>query len=68
MANKAGKKEEAKAYFAQSLKEKISDPQIRGLNYFEIGKAYFEDSDYLAAGAYYDSALAVMNYEPSKIL
>ncbi|SFB77315.1 type IX secretion system periplasmic lipoprotein PorW/SprE [Kaistella jeonii] len=68
MANKAGKKEEAKAYFAQSLKEKISDPQIRGLNYFEIGKAYFEDSDYLSAGAYYDSALAVMNYEPSKIL
>ena len=68
MANKAGKKDEAKAFFAQSLKEKISDPQIRGLNYFEIGKAYFDDSDYLSAGAYYDSALAVMNYEPSKIL
>ncbi|WP_051190437.1 type IX secretion system periplasmic lipoprotein PorW/SprE [Kaistella palustris] len=68
MANKAGKKDEAKAFFAQSLKEKISDPQIRGLNYFEIGKAYFEDSDYLSAGAYYDSALAVMTYEPSKIL
>lgn len=68
MANKAGKKDEAKAFFAQSLKEKISDPQIRGLNYFEIGKAYFDNSDYLSAGAYYDSALAVMNYEPSKIL
>ena len=68
MANKVGKKDEAKAFFAQSLKEKISDPQIRGLNYFEIGKAYFDDSDYLSAGAYYDSALAVMNYEPSKIL
>ena len=68
MANKAGKKEEAKAFFAQSLQEKVSDPQIRGLNYFEIGKAYFEDSDYLSAGAYYDSALASMNYEPSKIL
>jgi tetratricopeptide (TPR) repeat protein len=68
MANKAGKKDEAKAFFAQSLKEKISDPQIRGLNYFEIGKAYFEQSDYLSAGSYYDSALAVMNYEPSKIL
>lgn len=68
MANKAGKKDEAKAFFAQSLKEKISDPQIRGLNYYEIGKAYFADSDYLAAGSYYDSALVVMNYEPSKIL
>lgn len=68
MANKAGKKDEAKAFFAQSLKEKMSDPQIRGLDYFEIGKAYFEESDYLSAGAYYDSALAVMNYEPSKVL
>lgn len=68
MANKAGKKDEASAFFAQSLKEKISDPQIRGLSYFEIGKAYFENSDYLSAGAYYDSALVVMNYEPSKVI
>ena len=68
MANKAGKKEEAKAYFAQSLKEKLSDPQIRGLDYYEIGKGFFEESDYLSAGAYYDSALAVMTYQPSKIL
>lgn len=68
MANKAGKKDEAKAFFAQSLQEKMSDPQIRGLNYYEIGKGYFEDSDYLAAGAYYDSALSVMTYQPSKIL
>lgn len=68
MANKAGKKEEAKDFFAQSLKEKISDPQIRGLTYYEIGKAYFEESDYLSAGAFYDSSLAVMTYEPSKIL
>lgn len=68
MANKAGKKDEAKAFFAQSLKEKISDPQIRGLNYYEMGKGFFEESDYLSAGAYYDSALAVMTYEPSKIL
>ena len=68
MANKAGKKEEAKEYFSKSLKEKMSDPQIRGLNYYEIGKGFFEESDYLSAGAYYDSALAVMTYEPSKVL
>ena len=68
MAKQAGKKEEANAFFAQSLKEKISDPQIRGLNYFEIGKSYFDESDYLSAGAFYDSALAVMTYAPSKIL
>ncbi len=68
MANKAGKKDEAKEFFAQSLKEKVSDPQIRGLTYYEIGKAYFEESDYLSAGAFYDSSLAVMTYQPSKIL
>lgn len=68
MANKAGKKEEAKEFFTQSLKEKVSDPQVRGLTYYEIGKSYFDDSDYLSAGAFYDSSLTVMTYEPSKIL
>ncbi len=68
MAKKAGKTEEADEYFRKSLKEKMSDPQIRGLDYFEIGKSFFEKSDYLAAGAFYDSALAVMTYEPSKVI
>ncbi|WP_122028792.1 tetratricopeptide repeat protein [Chryseobacterium sp. 6424] len=68
MANKAGKKEEAKTFFQQSLHEKMSDPQIRGLSYYEIGKAYFDNSDYLSAGAFYDSALAVMTYQPTKTL
>lgn len=68
MAKKAGKDDEADAYFRKSLQEKISDPQIRGLDYYEIGEAYFKKSDYLSAGAFYDSALAVMTYEPAKLL
>ncbi|REC44776.1 type IX secretion system periplasmic lipoprotein PorW/SprE [Chryseobacterium pennipullorum] len=68
MANKAGKKEEAQDFFRKSLFEKVSDPQIRGLAYYEIGKSYLEKNDYIGAGTYYDSALAVMTYEPSKIL
>ncbi|WP_228452274.1 tetratricopeptide repeat protein [Chryseobacterium sp. c4a] len=68
MANKAGKKDEAQQFFRKSLFEKVSDPQIRGLAYYEIGKSYFEKNDYIGAGTYYDSALAVMTYEPSKIL
>lgn len=68
MANKAGKKDEAQEYFRKSLKEKVSDPQVRGLAYYEIGKGYLDKNDYIGAGAYYDSALAVMTYEPSKIL
>lgn len=68
MANKAGKKEEAQEYFRKSLKEQVSDGQIRGLAYYEIGKSYLDKNDYIGAGAYYDSALAVMTYEPSKVL
>ncbi len=68
MAKNAGKKQEADSMFKMSLKEPVSDPQIRGLDYYEIGKSYFEKSDYLPAGAYYDSALASMTYEPSKVL
>jgi predicted negative regulator of RcsB-dependent stress response len=68
MANKSGKKEEAQQFFRKSLFEKVSDPQVRGLTYYEIGKDYLERNDYIGAGSYYDSALAVMTYEPSKIL
>lgn len=67
MANKLGKKNEAMEYFRKSLKEKVSDPQIRGLDYFEIGKNYLEKDDYISAGAYYDSALVVMTHEPTKL-
>lgn len=66
MANKAGKKDEAQNYFKKSVKEKISDSQIRGLAYYEIGKKHFEENDYLSAGVYYDSAYAAMNYPPAK--
>ncbi|WP_084175843.1 type IX secretion system periplasmic lipoprotein PorW/SprE [Chryseobacterium shigense] len=68
MANKAGKKDEAQDFFKKSLFEKVSDPQVRGLTYYEIGKSYLEKNDYIGAGTYYDSALTVMTYEPSKIL
>lgn len=68
MANKAGKKTEAQEFFRKSLLEKVSDSQVRGLAYYEIGKSYLEKNDYIGAGAYYDSALVAMTYEPSKIL
>jgi len=68
MANKSGKREEAQQFFRKSLFEKVSDPQVRGLTYYKIGKDYLERNDYIGAGSYYDSALAVMTYEPSKLL
>lgn len=66
LAKDAGKNDEAQAYFRKALVEKQSDPQVRGLTYYEIGQNYFGTNDYIAAGAYYDSAVAVMNYEPAK--
>lgn len=68
MASKAGKPDEGQEYFRKSLLEKVSDPQVRGLTYYEIGRRYLDKNDYIGAGAYYDSALATMTYEPSKIL
>ncbi|MDY3548752.1 tetratricopeptide repeat protein [Riemerella anatipestifer] len=66
MAMKAGKEEEANTFFQKSLKGKVSDGQIRGLTYYEIGKKYLEKEDYLSAGVYYDSAVTQMTYTPQK--
>ncbi|MBW8358762.1 MAG: tetratricopeptide repeat protein [Weeksellaceae bacterium] len=68
MAANAGKKEEAKEYFMKSLAEKVSDPQIRGLSYYEIGRGYLNENEYIAAGAYYDSAITAMTYEPTRVV
>lgn len=68
MASKAGKPDEGQEFFRKSLLEKVSDPQVRGLTYYEIGRRYLDKNDYIGAGAYYDSALVTMTYEPSKIL
>jgi hypothetical protein len=66
IATSATKDSIADSYFRKALKEKQSDPQIRGLTYSEIAKKYFAKDDYLTAGVYYDSALAVMTYMPEK--
>ncbi len=66
VANSAAKDSIADSFFRKALKEKQSDPQIRGLTYSEIAKKFFSKDDYLTAGVYYDSALAVMSYLPEK--
>lgn len=66
IATSATKDSIADSFFRKALKEKQSDPQIRGLTYSEIAKKYFSKDDYLTAGIYYDSALAVMSYQPEK--
>lgn len=64
LARKANKPKEAQEYFHKALEEDLSDPQLRGLTYYEIGKHYYYKNDYLAAGVYYDSAITSMTYQP----
>ena len=66
VALNSGDKEGAMNYFRKATKEKISDPQLRGETYFEMGKKFFAENDYLGAGVYFDSAYAVMNHPPTK--
>lgn len=66
VANKAGREEEAKEFFQKSIKEKSSDNHIRGLAYYEIGNSYLTKENYIRAGAYYDSALVVIQGEMMK--
>ena len=66
VAASATKDSIADSFFRKALKEKQSDLQIRGLTYSELAKKYFAKDDYLTAGIYYDSALAVMSYKPEK--
>lgn len=66
VAASATKDSIADSFFRKALKEKQSDPQIRGLTYSELAKKYFAKDDYLTAGIFYDSALAVMSYKPEK--
>ena len=66
LAAKTGKENEANEFFQKSLREQISDPHIRGMAYYEIGNSHFKKSDYIKAGAYYDSAVSVIEHAPTK--
>ncbi|WP_300671540.1 tetratricopeptide repeat protein [Soonwooa sp.] len=66
LALNAKQDKDADSLFRKSISAKVSDPQIRGLAFSELGKKYFAKDDYLTAGAYYDSALAVMTYKPER--
>ena len=66
MAAKTGKENEANEFFQKSIRDQISDPHIRGMAYYEIGNSHFKKSDYIKAGAYYDSAVSVIEHTPTK--
>lgn len=66
LALEAKKEQDALDYFNKSLREKQSDPQIRGMVYEELGKNALKKDDYLKAGMYFDSAVKSMTYEPVK--
>lgn len=48
------------AYFNKSLRTKSKDNYLNAINYHSIADLYFDDSNYVQAGSYYDSTL--VNY------
>lgn len=49
----------AERYYKKALLEEMSEPQFRAETYAALGKIKFDKSDYVYAGAYYDSAVQV---------
>ncbi|WP_339609867.1 hypothetical protein [uncultured Planktosalinus sp.] len=52
-----GETEEALAAYNNSIKEFRQNQKLQALNYASLGDLYFDNSEYRAAGSYYDSTL-----------
>lgn len=52
-----GETEEAIAAYNKSIKEFRQNQKLQALNYASLGDLYFDNSEYRAAGSYYDSTL-----------
>lgn len=58
--------EQALEYYNLSLRTELDSDQQRGLSYEAIGNLYFDNADFLTAGAYYDSILSIADNTNSK--
>ncbi|MCB9201655.1 MAG: tetratricopeptide repeat protein [Flavobacteriales bacterium] len=55
--DKKGDKESAEKYYKLALKEnQATDSNMKAMNYLSVAEMYFKRSEYVHAGAYYDSA------------
>ena len=66
LALRADKMQDAEEYAKLSLKERISDPYIRGRAFENYGNIKFKQNDYVFASAYYDSAQTTYNLKEDK--
>lgn len=57
----------AKAAYKAALKEKMLDARFRAETYAALGQLEFSASDYIYAGAYYDSAVTTISDGPRKV-
>lgn len=57
----------AQEAYKNALKEKMSDPRYRAETYAALGQIKFNLSDYIYAGAYYDSAVTRIGDGPRKV-
>lgn len=57
----------AESAYLTALREEISEPRFRAETYAALGKLKFDLSDYIYAGAYYDSAVSSIGDGPRKL-
>lgn len=57
----------AEQAYLRALREEASDPRFRAETYAALGKLKFDLSDYIYAGAYYDSAITTIGEGPRKV-
>lgn len=54
-------RENAIDYFTKSVKYSTTNTRQKGISYLRLGELYFDDTEYVKAEAYYDSALSFIS-------
>lgn len=57
ISEKEKKQEEAISYYKLSVQNSTQNPKQKALSYLKLGEINFENADYTASGAYYDSTM-----------
>jgi tetratricopeptide (TPR) repeat protein len=63
IALQQGDSVKANEFFVESIKNNTKKPYQKSLTYEQIGNLYFNNADYITAGAYYDSVLQITSID-----
>ncbi len=63
IAFQQGNKDNAVNFFKESIKTNTKKPYQKSLSYEQLGNLFFNEGNYITAGAYYDSVLQITNVD-----